>query len=293
MRGRLICANDLTTIINTLTLTPDPSIANTTIPAPLSPLFPHPSDNISALALLHDSLMRSAASDGVRLKSGFSVHPQSVSHAARLLWPELELQRGRARRLKLLQALQVGGVWGVFAFCFLSVCCILEGESVASAGQPTPNDHQPPPPQELRVQDGDISYLAPEYKQMLNDQAASSSNSGGAAGSSINGGSGGGALGGARGGVSGGGRALAGAGGDSGKGGGRAGGGDANAQLELAAAEESMRQMFRDYCRLGGGGGGGAGGIMARLPGLDALLSKAGEEGARLVDVVAYMQGEA
>jgi hypothetical protein len=35
------------------------------------------------------------------------VHPRGLEHAARLLWPELELQRGRARRAKLLQALQV------------------------------------------------------------------------------------------------------------------------------------------------------------------------------------------
>lgn len=53
----------------------------------------------------------------VRASSSFSVHPRGLEHAAKLLWPELELQRGRARRMKLLQALQVGdSCWDFSSF---------------------------------------------------------------------------------------------------------------------------------------------------------------------------------
>jgi len=73
--------------------------------------------------------MRCAAADKARVTSSFAVHPRALEHAARLLWPELELQRGRARRLKLLQALQVLGwrldpflalSWAVLSFCSLN-----------------------------------------------------------------------------------------------------------------------------------------------------------------------------
>ncbi|KAI8469474.1 MAG: hypothetical protein J3K34DRAFT_522137 [Monoraphidium minutum] len=162
------------------------------------------SDNISALALLHDSLMRSATADKVRASSSFAIHPRGLDHAAHLLWPDLEMQRGRARRARLLQALQA------------------------------------------------------QYREML-DQAAAR----GGAGAAEDGGGGGGAA--------------------------RAGSGAARAP-ELEAAEEAVRQLFRDHLRLGGGGGGGGGG-KARAAGLDALLSRAGDAGARLEDAVAFMRG--
>jgi hypothetical protein len=117
--------------------------------------------------------------------------------------------------------------------------------------------------QELRVQDGgDVGYLAPEYKAML-DQASPAGAAALPPGDEDGAGAGAG-----------------------GKPPGAGGGGDG--ARELAAAEEAVRQLFRDHLRLGGGAGGGARG---RLQGLDEMLKRAGDAGARLPDVVAYMRG--
>ncbi|GBF98424.1 hypothetical protein Rsub_10489 [Raphidocelis subcapitata] len=180
------------------------------------------SDNISALALAHDSVMRSAAADKARASSSFSLHPAALDHAAALLWPELELQRARARRAKLLAALQ-----------------------------------------ELRAQDGDVGYLSNEYRGMLEAEGGAGTGAG-AAGQQGTAGQ---------------------------RGAGAGGAADAAAARGLAAAQEALRQLFRDHCRLAGGGGGGGGGAAARAAGLDALLARAGDAGAGLADVVAYMRG--
>ena len=133
---------------------------------------------------------------------------------------------------------------------------------------------------------GDVGYLAPEYRAMLDQQPVSSGADPiphSSAAADQNGGGGGGA---------------------GGRGGGRSGAGaGAGGARELAAAEEAVRQRFRDPLRLGGaasgagGGGGGGGGGAAggggkgRMAGLDTLLSRAGDAGAGLAEVVAYMRG--
>lgn len=144
------------------------------------------------------------------------------------------------------------------------------------------------------MQDGDVSYLAPEYKAIL-DQAAAAQGGGGGGAGSFRAGAAPAAIGGA---CFGAGAEDAGSGAGGGLGpvaqeGGAGRGVGGTSAHELAAAEEAIRQLFRDHCRLGGGGGGGGGvgSVKARIAGLDALLQKAGDAGAGLGEVVAYMRG--
>jgi hypothetical protein len=134
------------------------------------------------------------------------------------------------------------------------------------------------------MQDGDVAYLAPEYREMLEGGQAGPPQPSSGAGSGAGGAGGGQGLG----------RSSSGGGGGGADGGGD--GGDGRG-WHLAAAEESFRSLLRDWARLGGSGGGAGGGgtsgggLKARLQGLDGLLARAGDAGAALEDVVAFMRG--
>ena len=144
---------------------------------------------------------------------------------------------------------------------------------------------------ELRAQEdgGDVSYLAPEYARLLREGDGGGADGGG-------GGSGGDA---ARAGDQRGASQQGFGGGGGGRGTGAAAADDAAAtaaggeSFELAAARAAFRRLHRDWRRLAGGAGtGGAGGdAKARAAGLDALLARAGQPGAGLDDIVAYMRG--
>lgn len=224
----------------------------------------------------------------MRASSAFAVHPEALDRGAALLWPELELQRARQRRLALLHALQVRGGVGGLAEHGCEPWPSLQLRRVRSQRgrrRPAPTsdlrDTAAHPfwrnclgrPQELRLQDGDVSYLAPEYRTMLDDSTSDDT-------ARRDTGAGRGA-----GGAGGGGDVAA-----NGCGGGAGSADPAQHTAELAAAEEAVRQLFKDWCRLGGGGGGG-GAAKGRMAGLDALLTRAGEPGAQAADALAYMRG--
>jgi hypothetical protein len=123
------------------------------------------------------------------------------------------------------------------------------------------------------VQDEDVGYLAPEYRELLDAQQGAPSAAPGAV-------------------LSGAGRDQADPGGGGGGGGAAAAAAEDGARGGLAAVEEALRQLLRDAARLGGGGAaGGGGGLKGRLAALDALLARAGEAGAGLAEVLAFMRG--
>jgi hypothetical protein len=63
---------------------------------------------VSTLAILHDSLLAAATEAKERVSITFKLHPAALQHCCEQLWPQLEVQRGNARRRKLAAALQVG-----------------------------------------------------------------------------------------------------------------------------------------------------------------------------------------
>jgi hypothetical protein len=128
--------------------------------------------------------------------------------------------------------------------------------------------------QELKVQDGDVSYLAPEYQSLLDQeekQAALQRQQLLQPGSTTKAGT-----------------AAAAAGGT----GGLARGtwqqqqDQAAAEAELEAALEAVRQLFRDYGRLSSGAGPGL--VKQKMAGLEGRLRAGGEEGG-LEAVLEYM----
>jgi hypothetical protein len=66
------------------------------------------SESVTTLAILHDSLLAAATEAKERVSISFKLHPAALQHCCELLWPQLEEQRGHARRRKLAAALQVG-----------------------------------------------------------------------------------------------------------------------------------------------------------------------------------------
>jgi hypothetical protein len=59
------------------------------------------------MAILHDALLAAATAAKQRVNLKIKLHPAALQHNARLLWPQLELQRGLARQQQLAAALQV------------------------------------------------------------------------------------------------------------------------------------------------------------------------------------------
>jgi hypothetical protein len=78
------------------------------------------SESVSTLAILHDSLLAAATEAKERVSITFKLHPAALQHCCEQLWPQLEVQRGTARRRKLAAALQVG-----MKRCDTCVTCVL------------------------------------------------------------------------------------------------------------------------------------------------------------------------
>eukprot|EP01023_Acetabularia_acetabulum_P017380 TRINITY_DN18674_c0_g1_i1.p2 TRINITY_DN18674_c0_g1~~TRINITY_DN18674_c0_g1_i1.p2 ORF type:complete len:179 (+),score=0.40 TRINITY_DN18674_c0_g1_i1:51-539(+) len=84
------------------------------------------SDNISALLLLRDTILREGTQSKQRVSVDLNLTITSVKSIFCAVWPQLQKQRMFANRIKLLEALQ-----------------------------------------ELQAQDGDISYMEMEHRQVL------------------------------------------------------------------------------------------------------------------------------
>mmetsp|Transcript_18765 Transcript_18765/g.40356 ORF Transcript_18765/g.40356 Transcript_18765/m.40356 type:complete len:735 (+) Transcript_18765:308-2512(+) len=87
------------------------------------------SDLITTLGIIHESFMREATNAKQRVNVSFNPSSSSLQHSIALVWPQLEKQRTLKKKFQLLESLM-----------------------------------------ELKMQDdGDVSYLTPEYKGILDD----------------------------------------------------------------------------------------------------------------------------
>ena len=159
---------------------PDMPCCMARLPAPV-PHLPSGgcSDSLTTLAILHESLMRTATADKARISSAFNLAPGALEHSLQLLWPAFEAAKGAARTAALLEVLQVGaGGGGLTRSAARSWRCRRRGWGRgwrhpfnAQLSCPAcPRCRRRRPLQELRTQDGDVSYLAPEYRQVLDQQ---------------------------------------------------------------------------------------------------------------------------